>query len=289
MNKSIRVEIDGQSGFCYGVIRAIRKAEQELTASGNLYCLGDIVHNSKEVERLNKNGLQSINYEQFKQLKNAKVLFRAHGEPPEIYKIAAQNNIQVIDASCGVVLDLQKKIKKARESFPYAQIVIFGKKGHAEVIGLEGQIGYSAIVLENEADIDKIDFSKQIILFSQTTKSLEEFKNIIAQIKKRLNRNIDFQYFDTICRQVSNRIPELKRFAQNYDVIIFVSGKNSSNGKVLYEVCKGVNQNTFLVSSAEDIDFENIRNASSVGICGATSTPIWLMENVKQFIINDLM
>ncbi len=284
MSNNIKIEVDSKSGFCHGVIRAIRKAEQELADSGSLYCLGDIVHNSEEVSRLNQTGLQTINQEQFKQLKNTKVLFRAHGEPPEIYKIAKENNITIIDASCGVVLGLQQKIKKAHEEFPDAQIVILGKKGHAEVVGLEGQINYSAIIVENESDLTKIDFGRHIILFSQTTKSIEEFENIVSRIKEQLKAGTDFQYFDTICRQVSNRIPELKEFAKRYELIVFVSGKNSSNGKVLFEVCRAINPNTMFVASLQDLDFCVINRFASIGICGATSTPIWLMQAIKQKI-----
>lgn len=284
MQQDIKVEIDAKSGFCHGVIRAIKKAEQELAVSGSLYCLGDIVHNSEEVARLGQRGLHTIDQARFGQLRDTKVLFRAHGEPPEIYDIAKKNNITVVDASCGVVLALQQKIKKAHEQYPDAQIVIFGKKGHAEVVGLEGQIGYSAIVLESEQEIDKLDFSRHTILFSQTTKSLEEFESVVEKIKSRLNKNVDFQYYDTICRQVSNRIPELKEFAARYHLIIFVSGKNSSNGKVLFEVCRAVNPNTLFVSSLDDIHQTIIEGVNSIGICGATSTPIWLMESIKQKI-----
>jgi len=286
MKKKIKVEIDRGSGFCRGVIRAIRKAERELSDTDNLYCLGDIVHNSEEVSRLNRRGLQTIDHDQLKQLRNTTVLFRAHGEPPETYKIARENNINIIDASCNVVLGLQQKIKRAHEEYPDAQIVIFGKKGHAEVIGLEGQIGYSAIVVENEQDLSKLDFSRRVILFSQTTKSLNEFKSIVEHIKNKLQSGVDFQYYDTICRQVSNRIPELKEFASRYDMIIFVSGKNSSNGKVLFEVCRSVNPNTVFVSSIGDLEPQKIMQASSVGICGATSTPVWLMETIKENIEN---
>ena len=266
MGKSIKIEIDVRSGFCHGVIRAIRKAEQELNTDKSLYCLGEIVHNSEEVSRLNRKGLQTIDKEQFMQLKDTKVLFRAHGEPPEVYDIARRNNITVVDASCGVVLALQQKIRKAHEESP------------------DAQIGYSDIVIENESDLNKIDFSRQIILFSQTTKSVEEFNSIVAKIKENLKEGVDFRYYDTICRQVSNRIPELKEFASRYELIIFVSGKNSSNGKVLFDVCRSVNPNTMFVASLNDIDFDNIEHFSSIGICGATSTPIWLMEAVKEKI-----
>ncbi|MCL2329605.1 MAG: 4-hydroxy-3-methylbut-2-enyl diphosphate reductase [Bacteroidetes bacterium] len=278
------IEIDKQSGFCNGVVRAIDKAEQELATSSGLYCLGDIVHNSQEVERLRRIGLQTIDNKQFRELKDVKVLLRAHGEPPETYKIAEQNRITVIDASCRVVLALQQKIKNAHENFPNAQIVIFGKSGHAEVLGLEGQINYNAIIVENEDDLDKIDFSRQIFLFSQTTMSLDGFEKIVAEIQKRLQKGVNFRYYDTICRQVANRIPEIRKFAQKFDLVIFVGGQKSSNGKVLFDVCRSVNKNTLFVSSVEDIDFEQIKQAKSIGICGATSTPVWLMEKVKSAI-----
>jgi 4-hydroxy-3-methylbut-2-enyl diphosphate reductase len=278
------IEIDEQSGFCNGVVRAIQKAEQELAFCGHLYCLGDIVHNSREMERLRKNGLETINRQQLRKLKAVKVLLRAHGEPPETYQLANDNNITIIDASCRVVLALQAKIKKARENFPEAQIVIFGKSGHAEVIGLEGQTNYSAIIVENGDDLDKIDFSKQIFLFSQTTMPLEGFNQIVNEITKRIEKDVVFQYFDSICRQVTNRIPDIKVFAKKYEIVLFVSGQNSSNGKVLFDVCKSVNENSYFISSAEDIDFEIIKKAQSVGICGATSTPTWLMQHIKQHI-----
>ena len=278
------IEIDAQSGFCNGVVRAIDKAEQELATSGGLFCLGDIVHNSQEVERLHKIGLQTIDNKQFRELKDVKVLLRAHGEPPETYKIAEKNGITIIDASCRVVIALQQKIKNAHENFPNAQIVIFGKRGHAEVLGLEGQINYTAIIVENEDDLGKIDFSRQIFLFSQTTMPLDGFEKIVSEIKNRLQKNVDFRYFDTICRQVANRIPEIRRFAQRFDLVIFVGGQKSSNGKVLFEVCRSVNKNTIFVSSVEDIDFEQIKKAKIIGICGATSTPVWLMEKVKNSI-----
>jgi len=275
------IEIDTQSGFCNGVVRAIDKAEQELATSGGLFCLGDIVHNSQEVERLRKIGLQTIDNKQFRELKDVKVLLRAHGEPPETYKIAEKNGIKIIDASCRVVLALQQKIKNAHENFPDAQIVIFGKSGHAEVLGLEGQINYTAIIIENEDDLDKIDFSRQIFLFSQTTMPLDGFEKIVSEIKNRLQKGVDFRYYDTICRQVANRIPEIRKFAQRFDLVIFVGGQKSSNGKVLFEVCRSVNKNSLFVSSVEDIDFQQIKKAKSIGICGATSTPVWLMEEVK--------
>ncbi|MDR0828517.1 MAG: 4-hydroxy-3-methylbut-2-enyl diphosphate reductase [Prevotellaceae bacterium] len=279
------IEIDEQSGFCNGVVRAIQKAEQELANNKSLYCLGDIVHNSQEVQRLQNIGLQTIDNKQFKELKNVKVLLRAHGEPPETYRIAEQNGIQIIDASCRVVLALQQKIKSAHENFPNAQIVIFGKSGHAEVLGLEGQIDYSAIIVENEDDLEKIDFSRQIFLFSQTTMPLDGFEKIVNIIQLRVEKGVDFRYYDTICRQVSNRISEIKKFAQRFDTVIFVGGNQSSNGKVLYEVCRSVNKNAIFVSAPEDIDLKKVKSSKSIGICGATSTPVWLMENVKKQIL----
>jgi 4-hydroxy-3-methylbut-2-enyl diphosphate reductase len=282
------IEIDRQSGFCNGVVRAIQKAEQELSLNQHLYCLGDIVHNSEEVERLRKIGLQTIDKQQLASLHDVKVLLRAHGEPPETYKLAKKNNITVIDASCRVVLALQQKIKVAHESFPDAQIVIFGKNGHAEVLGLEGQTSYTAIIVENNDDLRKIDFSRQIFLFSQTTMSLEGFQHIVNEIKKQLQPNVDFKYFDTICRQVANRISEIRIFAKKYDIILFVSGTNSSNGKVLLSVCKSENPKTYIISSTKNIDFEQIKDAKSIGICGATSTPAWLMEEVKNFVEKEL-
>ncbi|MDR2684733.1 MAG: 4-hydroxy-3-methylbut-2-enyl diphosphate reductase [Prevotellaceae bacterium] len=278
------IEIDTQSGFCNGVVRAIQKAEQELVEDGQLYCLGDIVHNSQEVRRLRNIGLKTIDYKQFKELKDVKVLLRAHGEPPETYKIADKSNIKIIDASCRVVLALQQKIKNAHENFPDAQIVIFGKNAHAEVLGLEGQIDYTAIIVESENDLENIAPDKQTFLFSQTTMPLDGFEKIVNAIKNKLNNGVDFRYFDTICRQVSNRIPAIREFAQRFDTIIFVGGIKSSNGKVLYEVCKSINKNTFFVSTSEEIDFQQIKHSKSIGICGATSTPVWLMENVKTHI-----
>jgi 4-hydroxy-3-methylbut-2-enyl diphosphate reductase len=278
------IEIDQSSGFCNGVVRAIQKAEQELAKDGHLYCLGDIVHNSQEVQRLRKNGLETIDNKQFRELSDVKVLFRAHGEPPETYRIAERNNIKIIDASCRVVLALQQKIKDAHENFPNAQIVIFGKNAHAEVLGLEGQINYTAIIVEGEDDLEKIAPDKQTFFFSQTTMPLDGFAKILEAIEKRLNNGVDFRYFDTICRQVSNRIPEIKKFAQRFDTVIFAGGHKSSNGKVLYEVCRSVNPNTIFVSAPEDIDFEKIKHSKSIGICGATSTPVWLMENIRRHI-----
>ncbi|MDR0370384.1 MAG: 4-hydroxy-3-methylbut-2-enyl diphosphate reductase [Prevotellaceae bacterium] len=275
--------IDKQSGFCFGVVKAIAKAEEELAKTGKLYCLGDIVHNGHEVDRLKRIGLITINHEQFKQLHNAKVLLRAHGEPPSTYQIAKENELELIDASCPVVLRLQKRIKASSlAADSNTQIVIYGKKGHAEVNGLVGQTDEKAIVIENENDSDKLDFSKHIVLFSQTTKSLEGFNRLVENIASKVEKNVRFKYFDTICRQVANRIPNITVFARQNDIIIFVSGKKSSNGKVLFEHCKSVNPQTYFVSSADEVATLDIDLTKKTGICGATSTPRWVMEEVEK-------
>ncbi len=283
-----KVEIDSDSGFCFGVVTAIKKAEEELAETGSLYCLGDIVHNSDEVQRLSGKGLKIITHEELEQLKNVKVLLRAHGEPPSTYQMAKRNNIEIIDATCPVVLRLQQRIKKSfdvdEEQRP--QIVIYGKKGHAEVNGLVGQTLGQAIVIENTDELDKVDFSRPIALYSQTTKSLTGFQEIIKEIGCRMHPGVKFESFDTICRRVSNRVEKLQRFAENHDLVLFVAGKKSSNGKVLYAHCHEVNPNTRLIANANEIDPEWIGAATSIGICGATSTPRWLMEEVKWKILS---
>lgn len=280
-----KIEIDKKSGYCFGVTRAIKKAEEELKKETPLYCLGDIVHNALEVDRLTKLGLITINNEEFKQLKNARVLLRAHGEPPSTYEIAKQNNIELIDASCPVVLTLQKRIKrKDEESVNNTQTAIYGKTGHAEVVGLVGQTDNRAIVIENKEDLEKLDFTKDIHLFSQTTKPLDGFKEISQIIESRMKGDAQFKSYDTICRQVSNRVPNLKEFVRKHDIIFFVAGKKSSNGKVLFEECKKNNPNTHFVSDPQDIDVTLVKNDMSVGICGATSTPKWQMEEVEKRI-----
>lgn len=281
MNK---IEIDSGSGFCFGVVNAIKKAEEELAKGGILYCLGDIVHNNLEVERLEKLGLRTINHEEFAELKNVKVLLRAHGEPPSTYEIAKKNNIEIIDASCPVVLRLQRRIKDKYDTVTDTQIVIYGKKGHAEVNGLMGQTNSEAIVIEKKEDLDKLDFSKNICLFSQTTKPLDGFQEIIDIISSRIEKNAEFEYFDTICRQVSNRIPNIKEFATKHDLIFFVAGKKSSNGKVLFSECQKYNSNSYFVSSPDEIDPAVIKDGLSIGVCGATSTPKWQMEEVEKKI-----
>ncbi|RKW60023.1 MAG: 4-hydroxy-3-methylbut-2-enyl diphosphate reductase [Prevotella sp.] len=282
----IQVEIDNGSGFCFGVTTAIKKAEEELAEGKPMYCLGDIVHNGMEVERLTAMGLITINHEQLKDLHDVKVLLRAHGEPPETYELARRNNIEIIDATCPVVLQLQKRIKKQFLNNPDAQIVIFGKNGHAEVLGLVGQTKSEAIVIEHFDEVTRLDFSKDIYLYSQTTKSLDEFHRIIEYIQAHIQKGAIFKSFDTICRQVANRMPNIARFAAQHDVILFVSGRKSSNGKVLYNECKKINPNSYHIEGAKEIDMNWFKGVQTVGICGATSTPKWLMEECKTFILS---
>ena len=281
-----KVEIHKESGFCFGVVNAIQSAEKELAVDEELYCLGDIVHNSQEVARLQKKGLRTINHNELKCMKNKKVLLRAHGEPPSTYNTAQLNSIRIIDATCPVVLQLQKKIRKhySESKEDATQMVIFGKNGHAEVNGLVGQTDGTAIVIENKSDLEQLNFNKAICLFSQTTMSVDDFQEIVKEIQTRLNPDIDFKYFDTICRQVANRIPNIREFASRHDLILFVAGEKSSNGKVLFAECKKANPNTLLISSPDNIKPEWLIHAKSTGICGATSTPKWLMEEVAQTV-----
>lgn len=282
MKRNISIEIDNDSGFCFGVVTAIRKAEEELEKSGRLYCLGDIVHNSDEVDRLRNKGLITITHEELSSLHNVKVLLRAHGEPPATYKLAQKNNIEIIDATCPVVLQLQKRIKTTYDTeLPRPQIVIYGKTGHAEVNGLVGQTAGEAIVVEDVDDLNRIDFNKDIALYSQTTKSPDGLNRIIQEITLRKSPETTFRYFDTICRQVSNRVERLRNFASSHQLILFVSGKKSSNGKILFGKCKEVNPNTYLISNEREINPSWLSGIESIGICGATSTPRWLMERVK--------
>ena len=280
----LQIEIDAGSGFCFGVTTAIRKAEEELAKGGTLYCLGDIVHNGMEVERLHEQGLVTITHEELRELHNVKVLLRAHGEPPETYELARRNNIEIIDATCPVVLQLQKRIKKQFDE-SNAQIVIFGKPGHAEVLGLVGQTGGEAIVIANFDDVRKLDFSRDIYLYSQTTKSLDEFHRIISYIQEHIAPTAVFKSFDTICRQVANRMPNIAAFAARHDLILFVCGRKSSNGRVLFNECKSVNANSYQIERAEEIDMQWIEGVRSIGICGATSTPKWLMEECRDHIL----
>lgn len=277
------VVIDKHSGFCLGVVKAINKAEKYLGNNESLYSLGDIVHNDMEVDRLEKEGLKTINHDDFSKLNNVTVLLRAHGEPPSTYEIAKNQGIELVDATCPVVIILQARIRKVYEEHKYdgTQIVIFGKQGHAEVIGLLGQTDNKAIVLQKSSELDTLDFSKPIYLISQTTKSLDDFRLLVAGIKERIHPGVSFEYKDTICRQVANRLPHLRIFAAKYDRVLFVSGTKSSNGKELFEACQKVNSKTFFISAAEDFKIEMIEGADSIGICGATSTPFWLMEKVK--------
>ena len=282
----LTIEIDNGSGFCFGVTTAISKAEEELAKGSTLYCLGDIVHNGMEVERLTEKGLVTINHDDLRSLHNAKVLLRAHGEPPETSELARRNNIDIIDATCPVVLQLQRRIKKQYDANPDAQIVIFGKKGHAEVLGLVGQTNNSAIVIEHFNGVEKLDFSRDIYLYSQTTKSLDEFHRIIDYIQEHISPQATFKSFDTICRQVANRMPNISSFASRHDLILFVSGRKSSNGKVLFNECKRVNPNSYQIERAEEIDLDWLKDINTIGICGATSTPKWLMEECRDFILN---
>ena len=280
----MQIEIDNGSGFCFGVTTAIRKAEEELAKGTALYCLGDIVHNGMECERLKQLGLITIDHEQMAQLHDVKVLLRAHGEPPETYELARRNNIEIIDATCPVVLQLQKKIKRQYEA-GVPTIVIFGKPGHAEVMGLVGQTGGNAIVIAHFDDVKKLDFSRDIYLYSQTTKSLDEFHRIIAYIQEHISPEAHFQSFDTICRQVANRMPNISKFAAKHDLILFVCGRKSSNGRVLFEECQRVNPNSHLIEGANEIDPSWLEGITSVGICGATSTPKWLMEQCREYLL----
>ncbi len=286
----MKIEIDNGSGFCHGVVTAIHKAEEELAKGGPLYCLGDIVHNSREVERLSEMGLITIDHEQFNQLHDAKVLLRAHGEPPSTYETARKNHIEIIDATCPVVLKLQQRIHQAYDTKagPETQIVIFGKNGHAEVLGLVGQTQGEAIVIESLEEAKLLDMNKSIRLYSQTTKSLDEFRQIVEYIRQHISPEATFTFSDTICRQVANRIPNIRRFASSHDLIFFVSGKKSSNGKILFHECLTVNPNTHFIDSVDDINWNLLQDVQSIGICGATSTPKWLMESIQKAIMQKI-
>lgn len=282
-----QVEIDADSGFCFGVTRAISKAEEELRRSGRLYCLGDIVHNSDEVDRLRRMGLETISHEQMAELRNVKVLLRAHGEPPATYETARRNGIEIIDATCPVVLRLQQRIKAAYDSPERPQIVIYGKHGHAEVNGLLGQTDGNARVVETAEDLKSVDPDRPTLLYSQTTKSLDGLRQISDHLARRMNPDVKFSSYDTICRSVANRVDKLREFARRHDVILFVAGRKSSNGHFLFERCRDENPRTIFISSAAEINRPTIEGAETIGICGATSTPRWLMEQVRDKI-NDL-
>ena len=304
--EDLTVEIDSGSGFCFGVTTAISKAEEELKQGNTLYCLGDIVHNGMECQRLRSLGLVTINHEEMLHLRHVKVLLRAHGEPPSTYELARRNHIEIIDATCPVVLQLQKRIKRqylssrqssqgteatapppsAREpSFAGGSLVIFGKKGHAEVLGLEGQTDGTAIVVESLEDVKQLDFKHNIFLYSQTTKSLDEFHRIVQYIQTHISPAATFRSFDTICRSVANRMPSISKFAARHDLILFVCGRKSSNGRVLFEECVRVNSNTRLIEGPGEIQSQWLEGIKTIGICGATSTPKWLMEQCRAAIV----
>jgi len=288
----MNITIDKNSGYCFGVEFAIKMAEDEMEESGQLYCLGDIVHNDMEVKRLHEKGLRVISREQLRELHDTKVLIRAHGEPPETYELALANNIELIDASCPVVLKLQNRVKHAYDTMKKVegQIVIYGKEGHAEVIGLAGQTGEEAIIITKDDDLDRLDYTRPITLFSQTTKSTKGFYHMKGEIENRIRQNKgelsvqDFDANDSICRQVSNREPHMQRFSEEHNVILFVAGRKSSNGKALFEVCVATNPRSYFIENEEELNMDWLQEADSIGICGATSTPMWLMERVAKFI-----
>ncbi len=289
----MRIEIDKNAGFCFGVEKAIERAEEELRENESIYCLGEIVHNGEEIRRLEKKGLITISYDEYRKLKNVTVMLRAHGEPPETYKIARENNIQLIDATCPIVSRLQNRIKTRFNNInkDQDQIVIFGKEGHAEIIGLEGQTRGQAIVIDEEDSLEKIDFTRPVFLYSQTTKSKKAFKAIKKKIEKKiketqLENKARLKFHQTICGQVANREENLQEFAKKHDVILFASGKNSSNGKVLFKVCKEANPRSFFISNVNELKKSMTENCSSVGISGATSTPSWLLKDIKNKLIS---
>lgn len=280
----MKIEIDSGSGFCFGVTTAITKAETELSDGNILYCLGDIVHNGMECKRLKRMGLITINHDEMKRLHDVKVLLRAHGEPPETYALAGENNIEIIDATCPVVLQLQRRIKRQYDANPEAQIVIFGKPGHAEVLGLVGQTNGTAKVIAHFDDVKSLDMNRDTYLYSQTTKSLDEFHRIIEYIQQHISQEAKFESFDTICRNVANRMPNISSFAARHDLVLFVCGRKSSNGQVLFDECHSVNPNSYQVESPDEIKGEWLHGVDTIGICGATSTPKWLMEECRDRI-----
>jgi 4-hydroxy-3-methylbut-2-enyl diphosphate reductase len=286
----MEITIDKNSGFCFGVVHAIEAAEKSLQKQGQLYCLGDIVHNNEEVSRLKKMGMDVIDEEKMKRLQNQNVLIRAHGEPPSTYQLAKKNNLSIIDATCPVVLKLQKSVRKGFLEMQQknGQIVLLGKKGHSEVIGLSGQTNNTAIIISTLDEIDVVDFSKPLRLYAQTTQSLSTFKMLVELIKQKYaeysNEHADFIWYDTICRQVSNREYSLSKFAYEHDVIIFVSGEKSSNGSVLFRICQSVNERSYMISSADNLQKDWFIHCEKAGICGATSTPMWLMNTVAEKI-----
>jgi 4-hydroxy-3-methylbut-2-enyl diphosphate reductase len=284
----MKVEIDEQSGFCFGVVRAINEAEGALK-SGSVASLGDIVHNRMEVQRLEALGLQTISHNDIPSLSGKRMLIRAHGEPPKTYALAKAAGVEIVDATCPVVAALQRKVKQAHQQMSEVggTVVILGKRGHAEVVGLTGQIDEQAVVVENEADLEQIDFSKPIFFLSQTTQSVDKFNRLAAIMQKRMEGGATFIADDTICRRVSSREEHLRNFASQHDVVIFVCGRKSSNGKVLYNICRQENERSYNIEEPGELQAEWLEGVESVGICGATSTPKWLMERVAERIKED--
>jgi 4-hydroxy-3-methylbut-2-en-1-yl diphosphate reductase len=282
----MKIEIDKKSGFCFGVTCAIQKAENELKSGERLYCLGDIVHNDREIDRLERTGLVTISRSRYFTLKDCKVLIRAHGEPPETYAYAEQNNITLIDATCPVVLKLQHRVKASYRNITRegGQLVIFGKTGHAETEGINGQTGNNAIIIQNKEELDKIDFTRPVELYSQTTMPIDLFGEVSDMIRQRAVDAGKVRIHDTVCRQVVNREPHLKNFVRRFDIVIFVSGKKSSNGAALYKTCLEANPRTYFVENSGELNQEWFEGAHTTGICGATSTPMWLMEQVARWI-----
>lgn len=283
---SMKVVIDDKSGFCAGVVRAISEAERALEQGGEVFCLGDIVHNRVEVQRLESLGLKTIDHSDLERLSDSRVLIRAHGEPPATYQTAVERNLEIIDATCPVVAALQRRVKRAYEQMQSCggTVVILGKRGHAEVVGLTGQVAEDAVVVESEQDLEQIDFTHPIYFLSQTTQSVTLFNRICEVMKGRLADSAMLTVDDTICRRVSSREEHLRAFARSVDVVVFVCGRKSSNGKVLFEICHEENARSYNIEEAAEIDSAWLEGAQSVGVCGATSTPLWLMENVAKEI-----
>ncbi len=283
----MQVVIDDKAGFCFGVVNAIQKAESLLAKGEQIYCLGDIVHNNQEIARLEKLGMKTISHREYFKLNNCKVLLRAHGEPPQTYRYAKENQIELIDGTCPVVLKLQQRVHQGFDEIQSknGQLVLLGKKGHAEITGLDGQTGNKAIIVETEADLNALDPQKPTLIFSQTTKSLEDFAKLSEKIKKQVEAETIIK--DTICRQVAHRVPRMTEFAAKFDVILFIGGKKSSNGKALYQVCKSVNPNSYFISDTREFDPSWTQGCASVGITGATSTPRWQMEELSGILTKD--
>lgn len=288
----MEIEIEKQAGFCFGVTSAIKMSEKCLKDFGQLYCLGELVHNSMEINRLEKLGLKIIDVKDLENLHNCRVMIRAHGEPPSTYALAKRNNIEIFDATCPIVLKLQKDVKKAYEqcAMSEGQIVIFGKQGHAEVVGLCGQSENTAIVISSQKDIDKIDFTKPIYLFSQTTKNKEEFEELVSIIGERMREcgNVNFFPTNSICKRMASRTKTLRDFADSVDALLFVSGRHSSNGNYLFDFCKQHKKETYFISEKEDIDIEELKKYNKIGISGATSTPMWLMEEIRDYVLEKI-